>query len=395
MNDRQSPDFGKQISQIVQDALNSKDFTQLKSTIDVTVREIKNGVANLPRPDPGRQYRRYNRPPQTAYRPPQGRPAYAQPPVFVYPKPTLKTPGSVAGVLWATFGLIGAIPLGMASAVLAILLLTGMGGALPLAVCGGLFIVTLGMALGGFGIRKRLKRFRRYLQIIGQNRYYSLDQLAAATAQSKSALCKDLRNMIRRGIFREAYFDETETTLMLDRETYAQYLALQQQRRQQESQPAAPPKPEDSGARTLADEGRDIIRKVKAANDAIPGDEISGKLSRLEIVTTQIFEYVEKHPDKQTEIRKFMNYYLPTTLKLVDAYREYDAKPVQTENIQSAKREIEDILDTINGAFENLLEELYQDDLLDISTDISALGAILAQDGLTESELKSAPPKAP
>ena len=410
MNDQQSPDFGKQISQIVQDALNSKDFTQLKSTIDVTVREIKQSISNIPQPPRAdsrrqRQYQwQYQRvyqpprpqqqyqPPQNAGRQPQGRPVYVQPGAYVYPKPPQKVPGRVASVLWATFGMIGAIPLGIASLVLAILVLAGSGGILPLAICGGLFAVTLGMTLGGFGMRKKLKRFRRYQQIIGQNRYYPLEQLAAATAQSKSELCKDLRMMIRRGLFREAYIDEQETTLMLDRETYAQYLTLKQQHRQQEIQAAAPPPQKaDEGARTLVDEGRDTIRKIKAANDAIPGEEISGKLLRLEQVTAQIFDYVEKHPAKQSEIRKFMNYYLPTTLKLVDAYREYDSKPLQTESVTNAKHEIESILDTINGAFENLLEELYQDDLLDITTDISALGTILAQDGLTNSDLKSAP----
>ena len=130
------------------------------------------------------------------------------------------------------------------------------------------------------------------------------------------------------------------------------------------------------------------MRQIRAANDALPGQTISEKLDRLELVTEKIFAHVEQHPEKLPDIRKFMNYYLPTTLKLVNAYREFETQPVQGENIQSSKREIEETLDTINTAFENLLDNLFQTDALDLSTDISALETMLAQEGLTDSVFK-------
>ena len=79
-----------------------------------------------------------------------------------------------------------------------------------------------------------------------------------------------------------------------------------------------------------------------------------------------------------------MNYYLPTTLKLVNAYREFDEQPVQGENIRKAKQEIEDTLDTIISAFEKLFDSMFEDAAMDISTDISVLETMLAQEGLTE-----------
>ena len=136
-------------------------------------------------------------------------------------------------------------------------------------------------------------------------------------------------------------------------------------------------------------EGARYREEIRQANDAIPGEISSQKLDRLENVTTKIFEYVEKHPKKQPEIRKFMSYYLPITLKLVGAYRDFDAQPVQGENIISAKKEIEDTLDTINLAFENLLDGLFEDVAMDISTDISVLETMLAQEGLTEEKFGS------
>ena len=95
---------------------------------------------------------------------------------------------------------------------------------------------------------------------------------------------------------------------------------------------------------------------------------------------------MQEHPEKLPDIRKLMNYYLPTTLKLLDAYEEFDSQPVQGENIKTAKQQIEQTLDTINIAFENLLDKLFTDEVLDVSSDISVLETMLKQEGLTGSE---------
>ena len=84
-----------------------------------------------------------------------------------------------------------------------------------------------------------------------------------------------------------------------------------------------------------------------------------------------------------------MSYYLPTTLKLLQAYQEFDAQPIQGENIKSAKTEISDTLDTITVAFKNLLDSLFEHEAMDISTDISALETMLAHEGLTEDGMKT------
>ena len=146
---------------------------------------------------------------------------------------------------------------------------------------------------------------------------------------------------------------------------------------------------EESLPLTVHRDGDRVIRQIREANDAIPGEEISQKLFRLEEITSKIFDHVEKHPEKLPEIRKFLNYYLPITLKLVNAYREFDSQPVQGENIMSAKAEIRETLDTINLAFENLLDSLFENAAMDVSTDISALEAMLAQEGLTGNDFQN------
>ncbi len=97
----------------------------------------------------------------------------------------------------------------------------------------------------------------------------------------------------------------------------------------------------------------------------------------------RIFERVEQNPESAGDIRRLMDYYLPTTVKLLDAYQELDAQPVQGENILSSKKEIEGTLDTLNMAFEKLLDDLFQETAWDVSSDISVLRTILAQEGLT------------
>ena len=103
-------------------------------------------------------------------------------------------------------------------------------------------------------------------------------------------------------------------------------------------------------------------------------------------IVEKIFERAQKHPEIIPDLKKLMNYYLPMTVKLLDAYEEMDQQPVQGENIQASKKEIEDTLDTLNQAFEKLLDSAFQDTAWDVSSDISVLHTLLAQEGLTDDD---------
>ena len=118
----------------------------------------------------------------------------------------------------------------------------------------------------------------------------------------------------------------------------------------------------------------------------MPGEEISRKLDKMEQLVQRIFDEVRIHPEVAPDLQKMMNYYLPMTVKLLDAYEEMDRMPVQGENIQSSKKEIEDTLDTLNQAFEKLLDSVFQDTAWDVSSDISVLHTLLAQEGLTDDD---------
>ena len=123
------------------------------------------------------------------------------------------------------------------------------------------------------------------------------------------------------------------------------------------------------------------------ANIADPG--ISADIVRLEQVSAKIFDEVKAHPEKLPQIRRFLDYYLPTTLKLLNAYDRMSGTGVSGENIDTTLAKVEGMMRTITAAFEKQLDSLYGAEALDISTDITVLENMMAREGLTEDPLKA------
>jgi len=175
---------------------------------------------------------------------------------------------------------------------------------------------------------------------------------------------------------------------MLTDATWQEYLEVKEQRRLAEEEKEQNEKreaenPEIAELNKAVSEGEHFISLIRQANDEIPGEAVSEKLNRLENITQRIFEHIKRHPAQLRDIRRFMGYYLPTATKLVHVYCELDKQPVSGENIASAKADIEKSLDTVNQAFEKLLDDLFVHTALDVSSDITVLEAMLAQEGLT------------
>ena len=147
-----------------------------------------------------------------------------------------------------------------------------------------------------------------------------------------------------------------------------------------EPTPAPPPQPEQPVEK---DRYQSILEALRSVNDAIPDEEMSDKISRLEAVSAKIFAQAKSDPDKLPRMRKFLDYYLPTSLKLLQTYAELDAQGVEGENITESKHRIEQTMDTLVHAFETQLDQLFQDDALDVSADIDVMENMLRADGLT------------
>lgn len=252
-----------------------------------------------------------------------------------------------------------------------------------------------GLALGMWGAhaRGRSMRFRRYVVQIGEKGYCTVKELAARYGYRERKVRRDLKQMIQRRMFLQGHMDEEETCIMVTDELYQQYLAahtesLRQQDLLKQKKQEADQLPEE--CRKILAEGREYIQHIRQCNEDLPGVEISRKLYRLETITSRIFDEVEKNPELAGELRKLMSYYLPTTKKLVDAYRDLEREPVAGEHVTQMKRDIEETLDTINLAFENLLDGFFEEKAWDISSDISVLHTMFAQEGLTGGDFASA-----
>ena len=136
-------------------------------------------------------------------------------------------------------------------------------------------------------------------------------------------------------------------------------------------------------------DGRLAIAEMKRLDDNIADPGISADIVRLEQVSQKIFDEVKRDPKKLPQIRKFMDYYLPTTLKLLNAYDRMSGTGVSGENIDTTLAKVEGMMRTIVSAFEKQLDSLYGAEALDISTDITVLENMMAREGLTEQPLKA------
>lgn len=148
-----------------------------------------------------------------------------------------------------------------------------------------------------------------------------------------------------------------------------------------EVQPAENPQP--AAASNPMD---DTLTQLKALNDEILDQAVSDKIDRIAALTRDIYSFVALNPEREIEVHKFMNYYLPTTMKLLKSYSLLERQSYQGENIVASRHDIEEILGTLVHAFEKQLDQLFAADAVDISSDITVLETMIAKDGLSHQQ---------
>lgn len=187
------------------------------------------------------------------------------------------------------------------------------------------------------------------------------------------------------------------TLVVPDPQPTAQEREAQARREQEEKDRQAQQAKEqaDKAARSTGDPQLDALMterdralsEMRRLNDSIEDPTLSAQIDHLEEITGKIIAYVVEHPQKLPQIRRFLDYYLPTTLKLLNAYDRMDAAGISGANIDGTMGKIETMMDTIVQAFDRQLDALFGDEALDISTDITVLENLLAQEGLTGPQL--------
>lgn len=229
-----------------------------------------------------------------------------------------------------------------------------------------------GALLTGLRMNSTRKLERLLDKVVGERDNIPLPELFAAAGVDATRGRLAVKSAIEHGYFgADAYIDNRTDTLVV-RGTAPQ---------PKKPAPAPAPKPQPAAE----DEYAALLRQLREVNDAIPDPVMSQKISRLEEVSERIFALAQKDPDKKAQLQKFMNYYLPTALKLLNTYASLSRQAVEGTNITEAKHSIERSMDLLVTAFENQLDKLFQSDALDVTTDIAALEGMLNMDGLTDS----------
>lgn len=367
-------DLGHRIENIVDRAVSSQDYQKLNQTIRHAV-DIGTAAVRSARKSYGRIVDA-----QTVAPEPKPRDMS-----IYYGSPN----GATAAGILKIVG--GGILCGMALAMFICALVFSFFGwpQVPLLFLSGIAATVCGGGLIGVGSSNlsRVKRFKRYCTLLGDKTQCALERFAQATGKSVKFIRKELQGMIRDGLFLEGHLDKEQHYLITSHETYQEFeknRLLLEQRQKEAIQQLKPQPKQDTRVADILARGNAFISEIRRCNDAIPGEAVSAKIDRTEQVVRQIFLRAEAHPEVVDDLKKLMDYYLPMTVKLLNAYADMDAQTVQGETIAASKKEIEDTLDTLNLAFEKLLDDLFKDTAIDVSSDISVLQTLLAQEGLTE-----------
>lgn len=234
--------------------------------------------------------------------------------------------------------------------------------------------VGLGLLVDGIRRQRRAGRFRGYLAMIGEKKSVAISALASATGRPKNKVCADLEDMLDAGLFPSGYLNYGGDRFVLGG-------GLEDQPESQATAPAAKAQPQPSKADRGAENA--ILDEIRQVNDQVANEKLSAQIDRIGVITAKILEYQKSRPEKAPQLHSFLSYYLPTTLKILRAYGQLESQQIAGENITAAMTRIEGMMDKVVEGFEKQLDKLFQDDAMDIATDVQVLERMLEKDGLS------------
>lgn len=273
-----------------------------------------------------------------------------------------------------------------ASAVVALIIgiiFSSLTASAVLALCA---LICVFITVKGTRARKLKKRMKRYLLLMSRSSHFKISDLSTAFPLPAKTVIRDLSALIKAGVFPEGYINEKNDIFICSSETYKNYIRSLNIEKEKLSDPETAE--QISEMQDVIKKGREHIENIRHANDIIINNVMSDKLDVTEKILDSIFKRLEQCPELVPETRKLMDYYLPITQKLLNAYAELDKQNISAENITKTKTEIEKSIDSINTAFYNLYNDLFLDDKVDIISDISVLNTMFAQEGLNKSDFK-------
>lgn len=374
---------GDTLVEAIQDAIDKQDFSALQTNVERSLSEVADAIGDITRQVQSQAQRTQQRLAAQA----------REKELAEQKRSTMKSRyGSAAGQT--------------AAGVAMIVVGTGALGFFGLSLLGTAVIFEAPIALGllammcvaagaiialGIGRVTFANRFKTYRDIISTRTFCYLEEIARRTHAGTAAVRKNAKRMIKRGLFKQAALDDGEEFIIMSSQAYGEYRAAREQESERERDlRAAQARAKEREAklepptRDVLSRGEQFIAQIRKSNEEIDDAVISEKLDCIEHVVGSILERVAENPETAPQLDRMMDYYLPTTVKLLEAYRTLDEAAVETTSVANSKREIASTLDMLHEAFEKLLDTLFRDVAWDVSTDISVLRTMLAQDGLTK-----------
>lgn len=262
---------------------------------------------------------------------------------------------------------------------------------------GALFAGSLALLLSGTKRLKLARQLEAIKRIAGPREVIPIHEIARATGQDQKRTAAGAQALIAKGCLPEGHLDDMRATLMVTTDAYQRYRALEEEKRAKADPPPPVGKPvmSDEAAspkvRRFLDEGGAYLKRFHELDVDIADEAVSQRIERIEEVVGRILARAKDEPRVIDQLGRFADYYLPTTVKLLEAYDALEEHAVQGQNIESSRREIESTLDVLLQAYEKLLDATFADLSLDVSSEISVLNTVLAQEGLTRSPFDERP----
>ena len=242
----------------------------------------------------------------------------------------------------------------------------------------GLLSGGLSLLIGSAVMKRKMRRYAKYLACTGTRDAIPLAHLMKAAEVGEAKAERDLEAMVEKGMWGpDAYLDRGNDMLFRTQAAASAYFSA---KRAGEQRQAA------ETAAQNADGYEGMLLAIRRANDRIDDEVLSAKIDRLETVTSQIFKVIQEQPAKKNQASTFLNYYLPTTQKLLDSYADFEEAGVSGQNLDQAKSRIADTMDNIIAGFEHQLDALYQDAAMDIDSDIRVMETMLRRDTATAAD---------
>ena len=226
----------------------------------------------------------------------------------------------------------------------------------------------IAMFAAGQRMKRRSARIARYLAVMGERGYISVEELCTVTGKSRKKIESDLDYMVEKGLLGTgAYLDSGRGIFFRSADAFADYAN-------------ATAKKENVTPKEANEGYAGALRAIRSANDRIADPVLSQKIDRLEEIAGRIFRIIEDEPSKRAQASTFLNYYLPTTQKLLDSYADFEEAGVSGKNLDQAKDKIARTMDNIVAGFEQQLDRLYQSEAMDIDSDIRVMETMLRRD---------------